>query len=148
MGNHAALRHGVNLRTSNGGVSRLSGTYVEIACSGMIYANSMDLLFDWITSVTSRPVIRGHSMFADGGSVPVTVEIAPTFSWTDPTENAEASMWLERLYNISVDLTIKTISAEIATEPLFKGYIVETEVVGHGEVESIEIPAGEPEDWP
>ncbi len=146
QGNQGALRHGVNFKGSNGQLLRLSGSYVEVAANATIYSNSMDLLLDWVDSVTAHHVIRGMSEFKDGGGVPINVEITPNFAWTDPVEPAEGINWIDRLFGVNVDFTIRTIAAHIASEPLFKGYVINSQVDGVGE-EVVELPAVDPEDW-
>lgn len=147
QGNHAALRHGVNFKSSNGQLTRLHGSYVEIPCNAMIYATSLDLLFDWMDSAFTQSTIRGMSEFADGGSVPIKVEITPNFAWTDPVEQTEGVNWVDRLYAISVDFNILTVAAHLTTNPLYKGYTLVTQV-GKAEEEIVELPSVDPEDWP
>lgn len=147
MGNQSALRQGVNFSSSNGQLVKVSGAYIEIACNANIYATSMDSLHDWVDSVIAQSTIRGASEFADGSYIPIHVEITPNFAWTDPVEPTDGINWIDRLFSISVDFTVLTVSAHLSTYPLFKGYVINKRVGESVEVVEELSAAVNPEDW-
>lgn len=149
LGNHAALRKGVNFSRDSGGINRLTGAYLEIDFTANVYSNSMDDLLLWLTSVIELPTLMGRAEFGDSGSFDITVTInSQGITWTDPIEPSESGSFLDRFYNLEVSFNVRTIAARMHSVPLVKSILEQIDVEGTGTVTTVEIPINDADDWP
>lgn len=146
-GNTSALRDGYNLTTNSGHAMRVVGATLEVQLNGNIFANSSNDLFSWIAAANKYPVVRGRTVFQDGTTVPVRVDITPSFDWTDVVSRDEDATQLEKMFSISVNYRAQIYALEATTMPLVDKAIMHVDLNG-APGEDIEFPLHDSDDWP